>query len=240
MDLLGLMLMPDLNGQKSSGELTTQLLTQCKAIREASRPVIIVVTGGIGAGKSAFCSQLAQYEGVVHLDADLIGHRLLRENAPLINEISKRFGSGVVSEKGVNRSKLAEIVFNDPQELQSLEQLIHPPIMKSLATEVQSLKEREQIAIVLAEIPLLVRTGSPSWCDLIITIETTYQRRLTRLRQRGISEEQAIQRISQQAGDDRRREMADLVISNDGPLDCLIASAHRIWKQIIEVGGGSE
>jgi dephospho-CoA kinase len=199
-------------------------------LKRSAAPVAVVVTGGIGSGKSAFCDFLRQRSQVAYLNADQVGHQLLETDPRLRKALNERFGETIMSPGGdVDRARLAALVFDSPSDLDDLEALLHPPIQEFMAREVETLKQTPGLVIVLAEIPLLVEAGIPEWRDLIVTIETELSLRFRRLARRGLSREQIEHRLERQGSDRDRREISDLIVPNNGDLNQLKDGADRFW-----------
>lgn len=191
----------------------------------------VVVTGGIGSGKSTFCRVMRAGGEAAHIDADRIVRGLLRHHRPLQAEIADRFGADLLTPgRGIDRRALADRVFGDRRRLADLEAFIHPIVRARMARKVASLKRRGAVAIVLAEIPLLVEGGVPEWCDLVVAVEAAPEIRIARMARRGISREDARRRMRRQASDRQRRRLANVVVRNDGDLERLREAAERVWR----------
>jgi dephospho-CoA kinase len=195
------------------------------------RPLVVAVTGGIGAGKSSFCRLLAALPGVHHLDADAIAHRLLEQDARVRALVCDRFGSGILDAQGaISRARLAALVFGAAGERRALEAILHPAIKATLASEVARLKLAAGVAIVVVEIPLLLESGIPDWCNWVVAVEAPRDMRLGRLAAKGLARAETERRMSQQADEQARREIADEVIINDGDLARLEELAEARWQ----------
>lgn len=201
--------------------------------------MVLAVTGGIGAGKSTFCRMLKRHGGVAHVDADRIVRGLLCASPDVGREIAGRFGEEMLGPGGrVDRRRLARRVFTDVRALRRLEALLHPLVQERLVRKVEALKRVGGVAIVLAEIPLLVEAGVPSWCDLVITVEAGEAARVSRLERRGVDPAEARRRMARQTGDAERRRAADLVVPNDGDLEVLEKCARRLWERLFSRENG--
>src|SRR5205809_8112366 len=91
----------------------------------SSRPVSVALTGGIGAGKSVALEAFARH-GAATRSSDEIVHALLRNDPEIRRELVERFGAQVIGEDGADRAAIARVVFNDPDQLDWLEKLLHP------------------------------------------------------------------------------------------------------------------
>jgi dephospho-CoA kinase len=199
--------------------------------RTGGGPLVVLVTGGIGSGKSTFCRLMVACSGGKHLDADQIVHRLLAEDLALQDAIVERFGGQLrLPGGGIDRAALAAIVFHDPDKLRWLELLLHPVVARVLARRVEALKREAGVAIVLVEIPLLVEAGVPAWCDLVVTLVASAAARGARLERKGLSRNEITRRMGCQASDEERRGAADTVVCNDAGLDELKVAACALWR----------
>lgn len=214
----------------------------------------IAVTGGIGSGKSTVAEMLAA-KGAVHLNADAIVHELQQPGEAVFTAMTEHFGGGILGEDGtLNRRAVADIVFNDAEQLKALNEIVHPAVR----AEMQRRRDRhlEQGRVVISEIPLLVegrlkaekeaarkatQAGAPPLPDLagIVVVAASPEVVLARLVGRGISEEDAKSRMNNQASNEERLEVADFVIDNSGPLSSLETEADRCWDWIMELAAKS-
>jgi len=98
----------------------------------------VALTGGIASGKSATTQRFAQL-GVPVFDADLIARELVAAGQPALKQIATAFGAGFVNAAGdLERQRLRERVFADPQDRRRLEAILHPPIREALLTKVRN------------------------------------------------------------------------------------------------------
>jgi dephospho-CoA kinase len=131
----------------------------------------------------------------------------------------------------LDRAALGRLVFADPQRRQALERIIHPRV-RARSAEIVSTAPDD--AVVVNDIPLLVETGQAKNFPLVIVVLAAEDVRVARLlRDRGMSEEDARARIAAQATDEQRREVADIVIVNDGTLDELRVAVDAAWWDTI-------
>ena len=139
-------------------------------------PLKIGLTGGIAAGKSEALKAFARL-GAATLSSDAVVHELL-EGEPLRGRLVERWGPEVVADDGVNRAKIGEIVFADPEQLTWLEQQIHPLVQQRTAEWLTSLPEGTEVAVV--EVPLLFEAGSDKAFDTTVSVITADQVRRER------------------------------------------------------------
>ena len=188
----------------------------------------IGLTGGIGSGKSTVSALLAA-RGAVVIDADRIAREVVEPGTPGLGAVVESFGEQLLNSDGsLDRPGLAAIVFADPAARKRLDGIVHP-LVRARAAE--SIAAAPADAVVVQDVPLLVETGQAASYDLVLVVETDEEVRVQRLVQRGLSAEDARARIASQATDAQRREVADVVLRNDGDRDALAAQVGRFWAE---------
>jgi dephospho-CoA kinase len=145
------------------------------------RPVAVAITGGIGAGKSEALKAFARH-GAAVVASDEIVHRLLREEPEVKRAIVRRLGEGVLGENGeIDRSAVAQIVFRDRAELEWLEALMHPLVVREYLAWRDELAQREDgPAVCATEVPLLYEVGGETRFDAIVVVTAPRQLREAR------------------------------------------------------------
>jgi dephospho-CoA kinase len=186
------------------------------------------LTGGIGAGKSAVASRLAE-NGAVIIDADLLAREVVAPGTPGLDEIVEAFGKGVLTAEGeLDRPALGATIFGDEAARRRLEKIIHPRVRDRTAELTHAAAPE---AIVVNDVPLLVEAGLAPSYHLVIVVEAGRELRLRRLEQtRGMSREQAAARIAAQTDDERRRAAADVLLINNGTLDDLNKQVDALYR----------
>lgn len=193
-----------------------------------SRPpaLRIVVTGGIGAGKSTVTAML-EARGAVVIDADRIGHELLRRGHPVATRVAVRW-PGVVDDSGdIDRSRLAGVVFADAAELAALEAVTHPVIAEELAARADA----AGAVPVVVEVPVLRPWFDATWWWIAVVADAGV--RVARAAGRGAERTDVERRMSAQPTDDEYVAAADFVVVNDGGLDALADRVDDIWDTLV-------
>ncbi len=193
---------------------------------------VIGLTGGIGSGKSTVSGFLAEL-GAVIIDADKVGHELLKPDTEIWQQIVAAFGKQILTPGGeISRKKLASLVFGSPRRLELLNQLMHPEMKK--AVKAQLLEYRRQGAsVVVLEAPLLVEAD---WTELVdevwvtIASESTVLERLEQ--QTGLSRKESLARIRSQLPARERAKHADVVLNTELSLDELRAKVKELWQRL--------
>lgn len=183
---------------------------------------LIVISGGIGSGKSAVGTALA-HRGVGVIDADAIGHRVLEPSHPCHAEVAARWPE-VVTDGRVDRRALGRIVFADPAALTELESITHPAIRDELRREIDSV----DLPMVAVELPFL-RPFLES-VDLRLVVDAPDDVRRRRLRARGMDDDEIDARMAAQPSRSEWHESADVVVDNSGDLEALEQEIDRILR----------
>ena len=199
---------------------------------------LIGLTGGIAAGKSTIGRRLAQH-GAIRIDADDLARDAVALGSPGLARVVQRFGSGVLrADATLDRAALGARVFGDAAALGELNAIVHPEVRRLFRERVERARAEDPDAIVVYEVPLLVETAARDepW-DHIVVAEADADTRIARMMSfRGMSEDAARQRISQQASDEERRAVADVVIDTSGTEAETLEQADRLWRQLLSLG----
>jgi len=193
---------------------------------------VIGLTGGIGSGKSTVSQCLAEL-GAVILDADKVGHEAFKPNTEAWREVVAAFGKQIIAPSGdVDRKKLGEIVFSQPDSLSRLNQIMHPRMYDMVKAQIEGYR-RQGVDVVVLEAAILIEAN---WASLVDEVWVTVAREaavLERLRQqRGLAEEQTLARIQSQLSAEERVKHADMIINNDGDLDEVKAKVEKLWERL--------
>ncbi|MFH8975599.1 dephospho-CoA kinase [Streptomyces sp. NPDC017890] len=188
------------------------------------------LTGGIGAGKSEVSRLLVEH-GAVLIDADRIAREVVAPGTTGLAAVVEAFGEDVLAEDGsLDRPKLGSIVFADPEKLASLNSIVHPLVgARSSALE----EAASDDAVVVHDVPLLTENGLAPLYDVVVVVDADPATQLDRLvRLRGMTEQDARARMAAQATREQRRQIADVVIDNDVPLDELRSRVGEVWAEL--------
>ena len=173
-------------------------------------PKIIGLTGGIGSGKTTIANYLASLAIPVYI-ADDAGKKVMQQQE-IIEAIQEKFGFDIVEKNQLNRVKLAEIVFNNPEQLKALNTIVHPAVKKDFKKWVD---EHADAPFVVYESAILFESGSYTNFDVILTVTAPLETRISRVLQRDNSNrEQVMSRINAQWTDEQRVAKSDFIIEN--------------------------
>ena len=190
---------------------------------------IVALTGGIGSGKSA-AGDFFEDLGAVVVDADQLARDVIERGTDGFDELVATFGDEILTNGVLDRSKLGSIVFANPAELKKLEEIIHPRVSEAFA---EIIEESPSDSVVIYQIPILVETAGRERFDYVITVETSLETRIQRLKERGMKGYEIEARIKAQASDADRAKIADAVFNNDGDLDQLLRQAENIYEDVL-------
>jgi len=192
--------------------------------------LVVGLTGGIGAGKSTVAQFFAEL-GALVIDADQLARMAIERGSDGFADVMLCFGDEVIVNGDIDRKKLAEIVFSDPQARKDLEAIIHPRVQALFAEAVADLDIDD---ILIYEIPLLVETGAAAKFDYIITVESDIELRKARLLKKGLYISQIEKRMASQVTPEAREAIADKVIRNDGDEDSLLRQVENLWEGVLQ------
>jgi dephospho-CoA kinase len=200
----------------------------------------IAITGGAGTGKSTVARMFKEL-GAEVLDADAIAREAVAVGAPAWAELRRLYGAEFFHENGeLNRSRLAQVVFADPEARRRLDRLIHPRVEAELQARVEELARRGA-ALVLVEVPLLFETGREAAFDRVIVVAAPEADQIRRLRardHRGEAEIRGILAAQWPLADKVAR--GDYVVDNGGELRSTDQQVKNIWgdlKNQLDSGG---
>ncbi len=197
---------------------------------------VLALTGGLGAGKSTAAGVLAE-RGAVVIDLDDVAKAMLDEVPVVRDRVIEAFGPEVLGADGrIDRAALARAAFATEEAALTLDLIVHPAALASVAGALDALALRAQPPrVVVLVIPLLVE--APLFLeivDAVVAISAHEDLRLERAIARGMSREDAERRIAHQAGDAERRDIADYVIENDGDVEEFQRMVADFWDAEIE------
>ena len=193
--------------------------------------LLVGLTGGIGSGKSTVAALLRQ-RGAVVVDADVIARQVVEPKTPALAALVDRFGEQILGSNGkLDRAKLAELAFATEESRRALEAITHPAINEEFTRQMLTAPPD---AIVICDVPLLAESDQARnrGYPVVIVVESPIEVRLDRLEQRGITREDALRRISAQASDEERRELATILIDNSGDLSALTERVGQVAPEL--------
>lgn len=199
-------------------------------------PLTVGLTGGIASGKSTVCSISAEL-GANIIDADSIAKAVCQPGMPAYQQIVAYFGKSVLNEDGqLNRPVLRQRIFNDANERQMLEAIIHPEVRQQLTEQLA----KSRATITIAAVPLLIEANMQTMFDRVLLVTTQLTTQLQRLMSReGMSETLAKQMIAAQIDDQQRLHYADDIIENNGDMHSLTIQIKKLMQTYQQLAADS-
>ena len=176
-------------------------------------PLTIGLTGGIAAGKSEALAAFSRL-GAATLSSDAVVHELL-DSEPLLGRLVERWGSEVAPNGAVDRGRIGQIVFADPEQLTWLEEQIHPLVGARIGGWLTDLPEGVELAVI--EVPLLFESEMQGAFDTTVAIVTADEVRRARAAARGHA--LVDEREARQLAQDEKAARAEHVVENDGSIE---------------------
>lgn len=178
---------------------------------------VLGITGGIATGKSSVVQHFIDL-GFPVVDADIIARHLLDQNEQAYNEVVKVFGSEILQENGeIDRQALGALVFNHPDKLKQLDELMAPFLQESILAAIKQASQNQKLVIV--DVPLMYEKGYDEWMDQVAVVYCTPNQQLKRLMQRNqLTEKEAKQRMDSQLPIEMKKLLAEVVFDNSNDL----------------------
>lgn len=196
-----------------------------------ARVTRVALTGGIATGKSYVRAQLAAL-GVPTIDADTLARDAVAPGTPGLAAVARRFGPGVLAPDGsLDRRRLGSLVFADPQARRDLEAIVHPVVRAAIDHWFSLLPPHHRVAV--ADVPLLYETGREQAFDAVIATVCPPEVQVKRLRERGLSEADARQRLDAQLPAADKAARATYVIRTDGSFDDTDARVREVFDALV-------
>ncbi|MGH7650154.1 MAG: dephospho-CoA kinase [Gemmatimonadaceae bacterium] len=194
--------------------------------------MLVGLTGNIASGKSSVAKLFAE-RGATIVDADVLARRAVEPGTPALRAIVARWGTGVLApDASLDRAALRHVVFDRPDELEALNTIVHPEVGRLRDEEIDAAAARGD-RVVVCDIPLLFERRLADTFTRIVLVDAPRPLRLERLmRDRGLSQEEAVQMIAAQMPAELKRARADFVIENGGTREQLAERVQQVWEDI--------
>ena len=189
--------------------------------------LLLGLTGGIGSGKSTVSAEFAR-RGAIVIDADLVVRELQSPGGAVLAAMVEHFGDTILAADGtLNRQSVADIVFNDPEQLKALNAIVHPKVGEEIDGRIEA--QRESDNVVILDVPLLVESKAYE-TEGIIVVDTDPEIAVQRLVEfRGFNADDARARMKLQATREERRAVAAFIVPNDGTQEDLMTHIEECW-----------
>jgi dephospho-CoA kinase len=194
--------------------------------------LLIGLTGNIASGKSTV-THLFSERGATIIDSDILARRVVEVDTHAYREIVKRWGAEILAPDGtLDRAALRRRVFKDPVQLEELNRLTHPEVVRLRDRLIADARRRGD-RMVVCDIPLLFERHLAGEFERIVLVDAPRPVRLERLvRERGLTETEAMDMIAAQMPAELKRARADFIIDNDGTLATLERRVDEVWSTL--------
>jgi dephospho-CoA kinase len=191
------------------------------------------LTGGLASGKSLVGAALAGL-GCYLIQADELGHKVLLPGGEAYDAVVHEFGEAILDDEGmIDRRRLAARVFNQPERLEKLNSLVHPPVIRREREIEEDIARRDPHAITVVEAAILVETRSYERFDKLIVAVCTPQQQIERaMRRDGFSKEEVMARLSRQLPLEEKIKVADYVIDTSGSKEQTLAQVRDVYDTL--------
>lgn len=181
------------------------------------------ITGGIGSGKTTV-SKIFELLGVPVYYADAASKELYHTDKQLMSDVKQHFGKDIYRDEKLDKAKLSEIVFGDPEKLRLLNSLVHPPTIKHASQWM----EKQNSPYIIKEAALLFEAGSAAALDYVIGVYAPQALRIKRVMGRDASaRDEVLNRIQRQIDERIKMKLCDFVITND--------EQHAVIPQVLQL-----
>ena len=193
---------------------------------------VIVLTGGIGSGKSLVASILREL-GAEIIDSDRIGREVLNPGTPGWQEVVDAFGKDIITPGGeLDRKKLAQRVFTHPEDLRKLNRIVHPKVDAEVVNRLRYCRKQGARA-VFVEMAILAEASWMAQVDQFWIVRAPQDLILKRLQGRGVSEADALARMANQPPPEEKIQRGPVFIDNSGAPEDLKITVQRLWYEIL-------
>lgn len=192
----------------------------------------VAVTGGLASGKSSVC-QILKSCGAYVVSADEIVHRLLSPETEIGKKVILKFGPEILINQKIDRKKVADKTFSDPERLQYLEKLLHPAVLNEIEERYQNTRNDARYALFVAEIPLLYESESHKAFDYVIAVVAGEEFSRSRFeKSTGYLTDEYERRMRRQLPIHEKAARADFVIKNNGSMEDLKKNVKQVFGSI--------
>jgi dephospho-CoA kinase len=195
--------------------------------------LLVGLTGGMGSGKTLTASFFKEL-GAFVLDADLICRNLVEPEQPACREISENFGKEVFTASGnLDRKRLANIIFKNPQKKEILEGILHPKVFEIEELKYEAIRKKHPNAVVILDAALLIESGNYKKMDKVIVVNSDEKNRIDRIIARSkMSQDEVTNRINNQMPSEEKIRYADFILENSLDKDSLRSNVIDMYTKL--------
>jgi dephospho-CoA kinase len=200
------------------------------------------ITGGIGAGKTTVC-KIFEELGAKVIYADELAKEIMENDESLKKKIKKIFGEKSYIGGKLNRKFIADIIFSSDEKRKLLESIVHPAVIKRILSDLKKIADKGKYNFVIVEAALIFESGFDKELDYVLVVDADDEIKIKRIMERDkCSKEEVLKRMRAQLDSKIKRELADMVIINDGDIDELrkkVSFFYSLFEKISKSSGGN-
>jgi dephospho-CoA kinase len=168
-------------------------------------------------------------------EADKEAHKLITPKTPAWEKIISRYGRGILTNNNhIDRRKLGKLVFSHKEELNFLNRLIHPLVLKDLIETIKQTQQKNRYKIFISEAAIVIESGFAKYFEKIIVVHCDADVQIQRLMNRdGITRQEALDRINSQITNTERMKYADYSLDTSGTLQETIEQSERVYRNLL-------
>lgn len=191
----------------------------------------VAITGGVASGKTTV-SRLFEGLGAYVVSADEIVHKLLDPQTDLGQKVIRMFGPKILQNGAIDRSRIAEIVFQDELKLRQLERIVHPAVLQHIREKYDFACKEKKSSLFVAEIPLLFETGWETYFDVVIAVIAEEEIARRRFEAAGNKPQEYERRMHRQLSSSEKSSRAHYTIKNNGALEELRSQVEALYRAL--------
>lgn len=200
----------------------------------------IGVTGGIGSGKTTVC-KIFEELGAKVIYADELAKNLMTNDENLKRKIIKIFGNEAYIGGKLNRKFIADAIFTDEKKKKELESVVHPAVIKEILSEFKKLAKNKSVNFVIVEAALIFESGFDNELDYVIVVDADEETKIKRVMERDkCSREEVLKRMRSQMDVRKKRELADILLQNDGDIEELRNKVKFLYSLFDKISKSTE
>jgi len=194
---------------------------------------MVGLTGGMGSGKTTVAEMFEEL-GAYIIDADKICRVLVKPDQPAWQEIVKTFGNDILlKDRTLNRAKLADIIFNDPNQKKNLEAILHPKVFEEEVSIFKNITKKNPGALIIIDAALLIESGNYRKVNKVVVVSSDEETQVQRILDRGrFSREDIQRRFQSQMSSNEKVKFADYVLENNAGLVELKNQVETLYKDL--------
>lgn len=191
------------------------------------------LTGGLACGKTFVGQSLADL-GCHLIQADELGHEVLRPGGEAYADVVREFGTGILNDDGtIDRKRLAAEVFGNPERLAALNRLVHPHVFRREDELIERFARSDPHGIVVLEAAILIETGTYRSFDRLILVECEEDQQMERALKRDHADRaEVLARLSRQMPMAEKRKFADYVIDTSGSKEDTLRRVREVYDAL--------